>query len=549
MKGESSGLTTHDSGSIPPWCEWKRGGRAILLVAPHGGRRPQVDATAPPPHLRVNDVYTPEITRELAAVLDASFVTNRGMDRNVLDLNRISRVRKDAPWFLELLVQQMEYTIVRHGRIEVLFVHGWNTGQAICDLGIGAVDTPTGLHVPDGAHLTVDETYRRRRIEPLRAACARGQIRAPLGERYPGSHRNNLLQLFTPRAALIDHPWARRIAAWVAEGRVNALQLELGIPLRWPGRWRDRFVAAMVEAFAHEGSTARQSADPYPAIDLRTQDSTHKSPSAALQFYDPTADIGLSAGIGHAGPRVRSGRLLLFLGGQRVALFTGEDVHAIGDGVGPLRMLWRDGQLCVDFSGPMLQLDDAVVYLDLEAALARSRLVDAEVQIEFTPSSDMGTGDGAARFGAARGTVAIDGKRRDVAGGGFANAAAFRASGARQQTMLAAAFGNARGVLTRVVDGASDAIAMYFTRPTPQSWGPVRMAVTTDDDPYSPNGFELSCDGQPPLRAQPMSRMAILRPTGGGGYVRVTFGTARFDWNGDTGYGLYEYAKPVTSDE
>lgn len=548
MKGESSGLSTQNAAPIPLWCEWKRGSSAVLLIAPHGGRRPQVDATAPPPHLRVNDVYTPEITRELAAALDASFVINVGMDRNVLDLNRISRVRKEAPWFLELLVQQMEHIFLRHGRIELLFVHGWNTGQAICDLGIGAVDTPTGLHVADGAELTVDETYRRERIEPLRAACARGQIRAPLGERYPGSHRNNLLQLFTPRAALIEHPCARRIAAWVAERRVNALQLELGIPLRWPGRWRDRFVAAVGEAFAHGASRARDRADADPAIEVWTTDPAPRTPSVALQFYDPTADIGVSAGIGHAGPRVTSGRLLLFLGGQRVALFTGEEVHATGHRVGPLRMLWKDGQLCLDFSGPMLQLDDAAVYLDLEAALARSRLVEAEVLIEFTPSFDPRTGE-AARFGAARGTVAIDGNQHDVAAGGFANAAAFRASGTQRQTMLAAAFGNARGVLTRVMDGASDAAAVYFAPPTPQSWQSVRIAVVTDGDPYSPNGFELSCAGQPPLRAQPTSRMAILRPAGGGGYMRVTFGTARFDWNGDIGYGLYEYAKPVTSDE
>lgn len=547
MKGESSGLSIQDSALIPQWCESKRGESPILLIAPHGGRRPQVDATAPPPHLRVNDVYTPEITRELAAALDASFVINAGMDRNVLDLNRISRVRKEAPWFLELLVQQMEYSIQRHGWTELLFVHGWNTGQAICDLGIGAVDTPTGLHVPDGAHLTVDEAYRRQRIEPLRVACARRQIRAPLGERYPGSHRNNLLQLFTPRAALIDDACARRIAAWVAEGRINALQLELGIPLRWPGRWRDRFVAATVEAFADQG-TARSRGQADPPHDLTPQESARRAPSVALQFYDHAADIGLSAGIGHAGPRVRSGRLLLFLGGQRVALFTGEDVHATGHRVGPLRMQWKDGQLCLDFSGPILQLDDAAVYLDLEAALARSRLVEADVQIEFAPSSDAGTGDAGARFGAARGTVSIAGNRRDVAGGGFANAAAFRASEAHRQTMLAAAFGNAGGVLTRVVDGASDASALHFSRSEPQSWGPVRIAVETDADQYNPKGFVLWCDGQPPLRAQPMSRMAILRPTGGGGYVRVTFGTACFDWNGETGYGLYEYAKPVTSD-
>jgi hypothetical protein len=49
----------------------------------------------------------------------------------------------------------------------------------------------------------------------------------------------------------------------------------------------------------------------------------------------------------------------------------------------------------------------------------------------------------------------------------------------------------------------------------------------------------------PPLRGDPLSRMAILRPAGDAGYLRVTFGIARYDWDGETGYGLYEHARPV----
>ena len=90
----------HGHDTAPPWCEMARGNSAVLLVAPHGGRRPPVDAAAPPPHLRVNDLYTPEITRELASVLRAGFLINHGMDRNTLDLNRITQVRRGAAWFL-----------------------------------------------------------------------------------------------------------------------------------------------------------------------------------------------------------------------------------------------------------------------------------------------------------------------------------------------------------------------------------------------------------------------------------------------------------------
>ena len=543
MKGLLSELSTPDAAQIPNLCEWGRGASPILLVAPHGGRRPPVDADAPPRHLRVNDVYTPEITRELAVVLGAGFIINRGIDRNVLDLNRISQVRKHARWFLELLVHEIEHLLESHRQAELVFVHGWNTGQAICDVGIGAVETRAGLQVPDDAHLTVDEAYMRWRIDALRTACARVHVGAPLGERYPASHRNNLLQLFTPRAARIDDACARQIAHWVAAGRINALQLELGIPLRWPGPWRGQFVAALGEAF-ERGVPVRSGARVQPPAELRTREPALRTASAALQFYDPVSDTGLSAGIGHAGPRVSTGRLLLFLGGQRVALFTGEEVHAVGNCVGPLRINRRADDMRLEFAGPMLVLDDGAVYLDLEAALAQSHLVEANVHLEFAPTS-VEAASGAAHFGVVRGSIRINGERRAVETGAFANAAAFRASGSRQQTMLAAAFGSHHAVLSRVVEGAGDCTGMHFTQLSPQGLHGVRVAVATDGDVYTPTRLDLSCDGMPPLRGDPLSRMAILRPLGDGGYLRVTFGVARYDWAGEMGYGLYEYARPV----
>jgi hypothetical protein len=540
MKGTDSALRTQHSAPIPPWCQWGRGDTPIFFVAPHGGRRARVDATAPPARLRVNDVHTPEITRLLAGALDAGFMINVGMDRNVLDLNRISQVRKQAPWFLELLTQEIARVIGRHGRVELIFVHGWNTGQATCDIGIGAIETPSGLQVPAGAHVTVNEPYRRQRIGSLRAACRRAGIQAPLGERYPGSHCNNLLQLFTPLAAQIDHPCAQRIGIWVAEGRINALQLELGIPLRWPGRWRDKFVAALVAAFADAAALQPEA----PDINLATQDPGLSTREAALQFYDANAGIGMFAGMAQTGPRVTSGRALLFLGGQRVALFTGEEVHAARYGVGPLRLSRRGNAMRLEFAGPMLWLDDAALYLDLEAALTQSQLVDAEVQVEFAPTCTPTAGV-TAQFGALHGFIAINGDRREVDAGAFANAAAFRAAGARSQTMLAAAFDNQRGVLSRAVDGTPDATGIHFTRRTAETLRGVRIAVTTDGDAYTPREFELTCAGLPAMRGQVLSRMPILRPHGAAGYVRVTFGIARFEWNSATGYGLYEHARPV----
>src|SRR6266852_4410528 len=142
---DNSTLNTQNSTLIPDWCEWGRGASPLLLVAPHGGRRPPIDPAAPPPRLRVNDVYTPEVTVALAQRLDAGFVINRGQDRNTLDLNRVSQVQRRAPWFLALIAQEVERIVARHGCAAVVFVHGWNTGQLKCDIGVGATESAGAL--------------------------------------------------------------------------------------------------------------------------------------------------------------------------------------------------------------------------------------------------------------------------------------------------------------------------------------------------------------------------------------------------------------------
>lgn len=523
--------------ALPSWCERRRGGSAILLVAPHGGRRPAIDASAPPPNLRVNDVYTPELTRLLAGRLDAGVIINHGMDRNQLDLNRTSQVRRQAPWFLQLLTQEIGAIVARHGRAEVLFIHGWNTGQPKCDIGIGAIETADGLHVPAEAALTVGEPYLAERITPLRAACVEAGVVASLGERYPASHRNNLLQVFTPRGQQLDDPHARQLATWAAGGSVQAVQLELGIPLRWPGVWRDRLTAAIVASF-HPATRG------VPSAPVAPRPTAPRAAAASLQFYDAAADIGIFAGAGRVGPRSTGGRLLFFLGGQRIALFTGDDVH--GGHVEPLRLEPSGTTLRLRFAGPTLQLDDAAVYLDLEAALAASRLVDATVDLDFQPAS--ATADGP-QFGRVRGRLAVGERRADIDAGGFANAAALRASGSGQQTMIAADFGAAGALLSRHTSDGARAAIWQRTDAAAQSLAGGRIAVTPDGDTYTPRLIELHHDGSAPLRAWPQSRMGILRPAANGAYMRVTFGVARCAWGAHDGWGLYEHAVPLSRPE
>src|SRR5262245_40311861 len=169
--------------AVPDWCEVQRGTAAVLLVAPHGGRRPRIDPTAPPANLRVNDVYTVEVTRELGRRLGAGWIVNHGLDRNDLDLNRLSQVRRRVPWLLDLLAREVEAIVTRHGRAEVLFIHGWNNGQLKCDIGLGVRELDGAVaHSPD-ARLTVSAPYLGGRVRDLRTALEASGISAPIGEK------------------------------------------------------------------------------------------------------------------------------------------------------------------------------------------------------------------------------------------------------------------------------------------------------------------------------------------------------------------------------
>src|SRR5262249_56567006 len=113
----------------------------------------------------------------------------------------------------------------------------------------------------------------------VRACGARG-IAATAGARYPARGRENLIQLFTPRYRDDPRALVRHLAALGA--RTNAMQLELGVPLRWPGTWRRRLVAACVGALpALLAEEAATTADPMPIVSHAPKANRHTLEIAA----------------------------------------------------------------------------------------------------------------------------------------------------------------------------------------------------------------------------------------------------------------------------
>jgi hypothetical protein len=203
--------------------------------------------------------------------------------------------------------------------------------------------------------------------------------------------------------------------------------------------------------------------------------------------------------------------------------------------------------LSLSFDGPILVMEDAAEYLDLEAALAASRSVAARIEVTL---DEIHRAAGGTTFGQVNGEIVVDGCRRTLATPGFGRIAPLRAVGSTGQTMLAASFDGERGIVGRALadndasagNGASAGI--FFGGGGSQDLEDLRLRVERDGDAYTPASFELQTANHAPVRARPVNRMAILR-SAPQGYLRVAFGVARFEWDGREGWGLYEHALPL----
>ncbi|HUY19248.1 MAG TPA: hypothetical protein VMV15_08480, partial [Candidatus Binataceae bacterium] len=239
---------------IPDWLEVMDGGAPILLIAPHGGR------AAPDSHgllaPRVNDLHTAELTRELAGRLDAVALINAGMDRNLVDCNRLGQVAARAPWLLAMIAERLERMVAEQGRALVLAIHGWNLVEPRVDIGVGLTERGGALAPPRDAHVSVSDRFLSGTLRTLIDRLGRAGIVSTFGMRYPAGGAQNLVQACTGRHLRSEVAALRRIAALGARGVIEAVQLELSIALRFPGALRDDTVASMVEVLSREGTAA-----------------------------------------------------------------------------------------------------------------------------------------------------------------------------------------------------------------------------------------------------------------------------------------------------
>jgi hypothetical protein len=390
---------------LPDWLVRIAGGAPVLFVAPHGGRGARATALDGASR-KVNDLHTAELTIELATRRGAPAIVNRTEDRNRLDLNRVGDVRKGAPWFIDLLLAEARRQIAEAAEATLLFIHGWNAIQPHCDIGIGARIGGRGF-VPVRQGMPTVPLRFLPRLAKFVEESRRGGIHVTIGDRYPAAGADNVLQLFTPRFADDHDPRVRELGRLGAEGKIAAVQIELAVPLRWPGPLRDHFIEAAA-------TLADRSPSHTPLTLLQPAEQRRVVPEQlSLEFHDGEAGIGGFAAAERLASDRRQGRFLLCLGTARLGLFTGDDARpTTGDRLHCAGLDWRrdpDGSVTLEYEGPCLTFSRMDPFLDLESGLSEAKLSRLSARLVWRPCAADGLNARHSRLGRVEGRVRHDG--------------------------------------------------------------------------------------------------------------------------------------------
>ena len=535
---------------LPDWLLRVPGEAPILLVAPHGGRRPPASELDPGAMRKVNDLHTAEVTVELAARLRAAAIVNRGVDRNIVDLNKVSHVRTRAPWLLDLLLESVRAQLAAADRATLLFVHGWNAIQPSCDLGIGArLDREGFVAVKQGAPTIPLDLLPR--LSRFAEACRDRGIDVTVGDRYPAAGRENVMQIFSRRYVDDADPRIRELAGLAAAGRIFAVQLELATPLRWPGPLRDGVIEAIAELTVDRGVSQ--------AVDLRETVAMPCEPlptdHLGIEFHDGPAGVGAFAATERLPSGKRQGRFLLCVGAHRLALFTGEDAWPRDDSLRCMDLAWRrsdDGEVHLDFLGPCLTFPRTDPFLDLEEGLSEATLSELEARLVWKPLPGSAVDPRSRlRLGRVEGRVRHDGWSSAISAPGVLQDGAPSRDSLPWQERRALRIplgGDDYAAVVSRVDQDERLEGQIIRGGRAESIISGRISVHNPADALVPEAWrieDVSRTGTLRVFGHVTHAIPVVRPAPEG-KVLTLFGLARFSTDDRVGYGTFEQSQRLT---
>jgi hypothetical protein len=557
-----------------PWLEIIEGRSPFLLIAPHGGRAGK--AAPATLHPKVNDLHTAEITRELAARLDASALINSAMDRNLIDCNRIPQLAERAPWVLEIIAQHLAVMVECFGRATVLLVHGWNIIEPRVDFGLGVRTYGRELRPAGSARVSATDDFINGPLLSLARNLRAAGITPTFGLRYPAGGIHNLVQAFTERHRESPLAPLSRISAIAAQGLVDAVQLELSVSVRLLGPPRQRCVEAITDAFsgrpqATAPSDSNLSVVRTPLASRRV--STTAPVRVGMEFYDAASGIGAMASFDLGTPGFGA-RIMMVLGERRVILCTCEGTtrrDADRLSLGPLSLEIRGSSLVLEFAGTAVVVPDGSTYLSIERALATGILdPHARVTLQLPlsgggldPSVLFGHGafDSGARnippvFSIATGEATLEGRRYSLRASTRAGVS-FTGLGSQnfnERRMIWALFhGDDQApdaIELRRVDGDSEQqIARLFSDGKWSTLTLSSLAIEAGAPELMPHRLEAtvaaSAGDSFDLLGTPVAFVPLSRPGLNGSRIYTSLGFGTFKWGTRSASGMFEYSRRV----
>jgi hypothetical protein len=231
-------------------------------------------------------------------------------------------------------------------------------------------------------------------------------------------------------------------------------------------------------------------------------------------------------------------RLLVLSGRQRAALFVGENPQPrLFARDGP-RFDQTDGGLRLQFDGHLLELDDARHYVRLEDAFAVSTLLPFHADLTFRPTTPGG-------HGRVVGWIRSSERSWRVDCHGFARATALERPTVLESAhvSLSGSFGSSLAVRAR---STGPGRVLLLKPQEEQTLALSALEVDLEPDRLTPRRFTVTFGEEKTLSAEPLSRLAIVRPLSDGRQARTTIGAARLrSRDGGRGFGFYEYSIPL----
>lgn len=560
-------MSFHFESMLPSWMTYIQGTEPILFVAPHGGRRPPEAPILD--SIKVNDLYTAELTTELAKITGGYALINHAYDRNEIDLNRISQVRKDAPWFLAALAELLTVVVEQHGAARIFFMHGWNVVQPVCDLGIGLKLRGEKLARIGKAAPTLNTQFLTEEVLPFRDTAMAQGIDVAIGRRYPAADKNNVMQLFSGRFADDTASPIQALAQLSTNGKINAVQCELGVGLRWPGEERERFVSIFCQTLGKHSTKGAHHSHEVTAVHIAPRKTHPLSPQNSapiplrhhadtvrlgLHFHDPASGLGLLGGIEcNPSEPTHSGRLMLFLGGTEMVLFTGEDDSTTDPHhlhIGGLVWQTHDGGLQISYRGTVMRFSHPQAFIRLEDGLAASWIEPAEISLTVTLPTPFPSLAVPLYLSHLRGEIRLRDRQHTIDAWGFLDQLKPEETGRLQpRRLLSLPFGPDLGVFLSWVETSqgprTSGVLYHHGVPHTLEAHEWELDYTLQDG--RPTGFRVSLSPSvPPLtlacEGETISHIPIVRHAPQGSALAVTFGLSRAVWQGREALGIYEFS-------